>query len=117
MRSAILVVVASLGLAVPATAAAPPARVQISAQEFAFTLSRTSIKSGRAIVELVNFGEDPHDLRLRRVGGTRTVGTHVVLPGGTADLRATLAAGKYVFWCSIADHRARGMRGTLVVRR
>jgi plastocyanin len=117
VRRAALAAVPFLALAVPATAAAPPARVQVSAQEFAFTLSRTSIKSGRAIVQLVNFGEDPHDLRLRRIGGTRTYGTRVVLPGGSADLIATLAAGKYVFWCSIADHRARGMRGTLVVRR
>ena len=49
----------------------PPARVQVVAQEFRFTLSRQSIKAGWAIVELRNGGQDAHDLRMRRVGGTR----------------------------------------------
>jgi hypothetical protein len=49
----------------------PPARVQIVAREYSFALSRPALNAGRAIVELVNFGEDPHDLRLQRVGGTR----------------------------------------------
>src|SRR5207248_1793790 len=42
-------------------AAAPPARVQIGAAEYSFSLSRQTIRAGPAIVELVNFGEDPHD--------------------------------------------------------
>jgi len=75
-------------------------------------LSRQSIKAGPAI----NFGEDPHDLRLRRVGGTRTYAIGVVQPGEVADLETKLAAGKFVLWCSIADHRPRGMHAVLTVR-
>ena len=44
----------------------PPARLQVVAQEFRYTLSRTTLVSGRAIVELRNAGEDAHDLVLRR---------------------------------------------------
>ena len=49
----------------------PPARVQVVAREYSFALSRPSMKAGTAIVELANFGEDPHDLRLQRIGGTK----------------------------------------------
>lgn len=87
------------------------------AREFSFTLSRQRVKPGYAIVELVNFGEDGHDLRLRRVGGTKTYGIHAVQPGGHARLRLRLVHGRYALWCSIANHRALGMRATLVVRR
>jgi plastocyanin len=94
----------------------PPARVQISAQEFRFTFSRTRVKTGPAIVELVNFGEDPHDLRLKRVGGTKTYRTPIVAPGETYDLVfRNLQVGKYRIWCGVANHAALGMRGVLVV--
>jgi plastocyanin len=115
-RVATLVVAGvALVLALPAVAAAPPARVQVSAQEYAFTLSRSSIKAGKVIVQLVNFGEDPHDLRLKRIGGTRTYAIRVVQSGDSADLETTLKAGTFQLWCSIADHRARGMSARLRV--
>ncbi len=103
-------------LAVPA-AAAPPARLQVVAREFSLTLSRQRLKAGPAIIELVNFGDDAHDLRLRRVGGTTIRAIATVRPGGHAALQARLLPGHYVLWCSIADHRARGMQAPLVVRR
>ena len=103
-------------LALPA-AAAPPSRLQVVAREFSLTLSRQKLKAGPVIIELVNFGEDVHDLRLRRVGGTRTRGIPIVKPGGHLALVARLPAGRYRLWCSIADHRTRGMHAVLVVRR
>jgi len=99
-----------------ATAAAPPpSRLQVSADEFTLALSRASIRNGPAIVELVNYGEDDHDLALRRVGGARTYRIGVVRPGKNASLDARLRAGRFVLWCTLADHRARGMRATLRV--
>jgi hypothetical protein len=95
----------------------PPARVQVVAREYSFALSRPSMKAGTAIVELANFGEDPHDLRLQRIGGTKVYGVPVTQPGGIVDLRLKLIPGRYRLWCSLADHRARGMVATLVVRR
>ncbi len=117
-RAALTVVgVAALLAVAPAPAVVPPARVQVAAEEYAFTLSRPSIKAGPAIVQLVNYGEDPHDLRLRRVGGTRTYALRVVQADGDADLTARLLPGRYTLWCSLADHRSRGMRATLLVRK
>jgi plastocyanin len=98
-------------------ALAAPARVQVGADEFRYTLSRLSIKAGPAIVQLANFGEDEHDLRLRRAGGTRTYAIGTTGPGKVAELEARFRAGRFTLWCSLADHRRRGMSATLVVRR
>ena len=93
-----------------------PARVQVGADEFNYALSRRSIKAGPAIVQLVNYGEDDHDLRLRRAGGTRIYRVGEVRPGGLAELQTRLLPGRFTLWCSVADHRARGMSATLTVR-
>lgn len=98
-------------------AAPPPARVQVVAHEFSFALSRRTIKAGSAIVELVNQGQDSHDLRMRRTDGTRVYVWPTVQPGRYADREYRLLPGTYVLWCSIADHRELGMTATLVVRR
>ena len=94
----------------------PPARVQVVAQEFRFSLSRTVIKHGRAIVELRNIGEDAHDLRLRRVGGTRVWVWPVAQPGQTIDKELELLPGTYRLTCGVANHARLGMVATLHVR-
>lgn len=93
-----------------------PARVQVTAKEFSYTLSRLHVKPGQATIELVNYGQDPHDLLVQRVGARHIAGLPVVAPGGHADLTLKLRPGRYLFWCSLANHRQLGMRGTLVVR-
>src|SRR5207253_3249802 len=93
----------------------PPARVQVVAQEYSYTLSRSSVLAGRVIVELVNRGQDAHDLRMRRIGGTRVYLFPAVQPGQHVDRLLWLRAGTYRLWCSIADHRERGMLATLRV--
>ena len=103
---------AALVLAVPA-----PARVQVVAKEFSFSLSRVHVKAGSAVIELANFGQDPHDLRLQRAGARHIAGLGVVPPGARKELSLKLAVGRYSLWCSVADHRQRGMRATLVVTR
>jgi len=107
------------GLVVPLATAAtpPPARLQVSADEFSLALSRATLRSGPAIVELVNYGEDDHDLALRRVArGAKTYRIGIVHPGKTGDLEARLRPGSYRLWCTLAGHRARGMAATLRVR-
>ena len=88
----------------------------MAADEFGFTLSRPVIKAGPVIVQLANFGEDEHDLRARRVGGTRTYRIRTVAPGSVAELEARFLPGRFRLWCSLADHRARGMSAVLVVK-
>ena len=92
-------------------------RVQVEAREFSYTLSRQTIRAGSVIIELRNAGEDAHDLRMRRVGGTRTYTWPVTQSQGVVDEEFRLLPGRYVLWCSLPGHRARGMQATLVVRK
>ena len=111
----IVAVLAALAAAMPASALAP-VRLQVTAMEFEYRLSRLQLRSGRwSIIELVNLGQDEHDLRMRRIGGTRTYAIRTTLPGQRRYLAAKLRVGRYNVWCSIADHRARGMRAQLRV--
>ncbi len=111
-------ILSALVLAPCATAVTrPPARAQVSAEEYSLALSRSTIRSGRAIIELVNYGEDDHDLALRRVGSTRTYRIGIVHPGRVGELDARLRAGRFVLWCTLPGHRARGMLAALTVRR
>jgi plastocyanin len=99
-----------------AETSAAPARLQVVAKEFSFSLSRVNLKAGPAVIELANFGQDPHDLRLQRVGSRHIAGIGVVAPGARGELSLKLARGRYSFWCSVANHRKLGMHATLVVR-
>ena len=56
-----------------ASAATPQARLFVSAKEFSLVLSRQALRPGSARIQLYNAGEDGHDLRLKRIGGTRTL--------------------------------------------
>ena len=88
----------------------------MSAGEFRLTFSRAAIRRGPAIIELVNYGEDDHDLALRSPGGTRTYWIALVHPErDRGELDATLRPGLFTLWCTLADHRGRGMRATLRV--
>ena len=116
-RLGLLVVAVGCAGALPAQAAAPLARVQVVAVEFHYRLSRVRIPAGPVRIELVNFGQDEHDLRLRRVGGTKVYRLPRTLPDEHRILTVRLRPGLYRLSCTIADHAARGMRAELRVRR
>jgi hypothetical protein len=95
-----------------------PARVQVVAQEFRYSLSRAVIKTGPAVIELRNMGQDAHDLVLQRADGTRVVVRWPeAQPGAIIDRRVTLKPGLYRLICTVANHRALGMQALLRVRR
>lgn len=94
-------------------AARPPARVQVVAQEFRYTLSRTKVRAGRVIVELVNNGQDMHDLDLQRMGSTHVIRFPKVQPGHFVDREVKLVPGRYMLWCTVANHRMLGMHAML----
>lgn len=90
--------------------------VQASAKEFTITLSRGKIKPGKLRLEFVNYGEDDHDLAVRRAGHDFTRNLGVTHPGERAVQRFKVRKGTYKLWCTISDHRSRGMTATLKVR-
>jgi len=120
MRSAVAAVAVLGVLLAPAARTAPaktfPTRVQVTAKEYWYALSSRRVKAGPAVIEFVNFGEDPHDMRVQRVGGGKVYGTPELQPGDHFDLSVNLQPGKYALWCSIANHRQLGMEATLIVK-
>jgi len=112
-RVALAVALAGLWAA-PAEAA--PSRLLVEAREFNFTLSRGAIARGPAIVQLANRGEDPHDLRMWRIGGARRGAIGKVLPGEVGEWEGRLRRGRYRLVCTLEGHRALGMRAVLRVR-
>jgi plastocyanin len=114
--------VLSVAGATAAQARAParaPSRLMVSGDEFSLMLSRGTVKRGPAVIQFVNRGEDPHDLRLARIGfsATRIVSAPEVPPGALVEVEARLSTGKYRLWCSLPGHRELGMRAVLRVRR
>lgn len=95
-----------------------PERLLVTAREYNLTLSQAKIGGGEAIVQLYDYGEDPHDLRLQRNGGSRIFELGTVLPGEVSELRLRLKRrSSYRLWCSFADHAALGMVATLRTKR
>ncbi len=84
--------------------------VTVTAMEFHFKLSKTSVPHGSVTFTLVNKGKLGHDFK---IGGKKTA---LVGPGKTAKLTVTLKAGKAAYLCTVPGHAAAGMKGTLTVK-
>jgi plastocyanin len=69
-----------------------------------------------ASVELQNFGEDAHNLRIERLDAS---GPPLDLPlaesGERQKASGTLAAGTYKVYCTLPGHDAQGMHARLTV--
>lgn len=99
----------------PHLRSAASSAVQASGSEFRIGLSRSRVQPGSLRLEFVNFGEDDHDLAIRRVGNQTTDNVGLTHPGDRNVKRLKVRRGAYMLWCTISDHRARGMRATLKV--
>jgi hypothetical protein len=117
-------IIAALALAGDVSAAKPkphpgPDRVQARGSEFDLILSKPKVRPGRVLVQFLNDGEDPHDLRLQRIDAlgapvAEEFGVGVLAPGAYESLDTRLdKRATYVLWCSLSDHRARGMEAVL----
>jgi uncharacterized cupredoxin-like copper-binding protein len=114
----VAVVVASVS-ALPASAGTNELSfAQVVEKEFTLTLSRPSVRTGKVSLELVNFGMDAHNLVIKSAKpGSKAITFKQLDPNGRTDRTLRLTPGRYSLWCSIADHRRRGMHATLLVRR
>jgi len=96
----------------PALAAGTPTQttaVSVTATEFNFKLSQSSVPQGKVVFTLVNKGKLAHDFW---IGGKTSP---LVQPGKSAKLTVTLGAGKLPYLCTVPGHSAAGMKGTLTV--
>lgn len=108
----------------PAPVPAPPPatepvvnHLQVPAREFSLSLSHSFLSAGSDVVELDNFGEDAHNLRIERTDGTGSAVTFPTLePGKVGRQSVALTPGSYHLYCTLPGHEAAGMSATLTVR-
>jgi uncharacterized cupredoxin-like copper-binding protein len=84
--------------------------VTVTATEFKFKLSKTSVPHGSVTFTVKNAGHVGHDFK---IGGKKTP---VIAPGKSAKLTVTLKAGKQAYLCTVPGHAAAGMKGKLTVK-
>jgi plastocyanin len=97
---------------------ANPHYLGAQAYEFGFTPTKPTfaLQAGTDTVELINTGEDAHDLHLESLATHATVlEVAPTASGGHARGTAQLAAGEYRLYCSLANHAEEGMERVLVV--
>jgi hypothetical protein len=97
--------------------AAFPSHLQVTQLEYRLVLSRATIRAGTLNLEELDGGEDPHDLRLRRMGGGPTIYGRLLDPGRRWDAVIRLSPGTYKLWCSLPEHAKLGMHAVLRVTR
>jgi len=94
-----------------------PTPVGVGEREWRISLYRSRVPVGVVHLNVRNFGEDGHDLSVRTRGGTVLKSLPELDPGATGTLRVRLRRpGRYVVFCSLAGHEARGMHAVLRVR-
>jgi uncharacterized cupredoxin-like copper-binding protein len=95
-----------------APARAASTAINVTAKEFSFKLSKTSVaKPGDVTFEVKNAGTMLHDFR---INGKQTP---MIRPGKTAKLAVAFKKkGSYHYLCTVPGHAAAGMKGVFTVR-
>ncbi len=92
--------------------------VRNGASEFSFSLSRTKVKPGPAIIQYTNTGEDPHDLQVQRKGDDKVFEVGQLEPDEVGSISKRLKeSSRYLLWCSLEGHRESGMEAVLRVKK
>jgi plastocyanin len=100
--------------AAPSAAPAEPQSITATEGEMYVQRSEDSLSPCSYTIQVVNEGRATHDLVVER-DGQDVAATDTIPPGGSATLTVTLEAGDYVFYCSVANHRAMGMETSVTV--
>ncbi len=95
----------------------PPSvpHVQVSAFEWGFSLSRTRVPAGKVVLELVNDGQDEHNLNAAPEEGPLAGAIEDTPAKGVRDLTLEMSRGSYTLFCSLPTHEQKGMKATLTV--
>jgi plastocyanin len=91
-------------------------RLQVVEDEWRATPSRTRARPGTLSIEVVNIGEDDHNLVVARAGGGPRATSGTLRPGDRVKISVRARRGTYKLLCSISDHAERGMRSKIRVR-
>jgi plastocyanin len=93
--------------------------IAFGAREYAFEPKNVTVNAGTSQPTVVRFvlrnnGALAHDVHVEK-DGSDLGGTPIFGPGKVESGQATLGPGTYQFLCTVGDHAALGMRGTLTV--
>jgi uncharacterized cupredoxin-like copper-binding protein len=91
--------------------------VNLTATDYKFTPSDTTVKSGKVTFNEKNDGQTTHSLEIEDVtpGHDQEMETDVS-PGQSGTLTVDLKPGKYEFYCPISNHKELGMEGDITVK-
>jgi uncharacterized cupredoxin-like copper-binding protein len=91
--------------------------VDLTATDFKFDPSDTTVKSGKVTFNEKNDGQVTHSLEIEDVTpGHDQELEGDVSPGQSGTLTANLAPGKYEFYCPVGNHKEMGMEGEITVK-
>jgi len=101
----------------PEPPAEPPSvpHVQVSAVEYAFTLSRTSVPAGKVVLQFVNDGQDEHNLKVEAEAGSLAGAFEKEPSKAVTSQTLEMQPGQYTLFCSLPTHEQKGMKATLTV--
>jgi uncharacterized cupredoxin-like copper-binding protein len=98
-------------------ATGPGGTVNLTATDFKFDPSDTTVKSGQVTFNEKNDGQVTHSLEIEDVTpGHDQELEGDVSPGSSGKLTVNLAPGKYDFYCPIDNHKEMGMEGEITVK-
>jgi uncharacterized cupredoxin-like copper-binding protein len=96
-------------VAFPQSAKTNKTVVTVTAKEWRFVLSASSVKAGPVVFKVTNKGKLGHDFS---ISGKKTP---VIAAGKSATLTVTLTKGAKPYKCTVPGHAAAGMKGVLKV--
>lgn len=99
-----------------ATPAPPvyPSRTGVELLEWRVRPAYRTLAAGRIDFNVLNQGEDDHNLSVR--GGGKEYGRLDLAPGEEGALVLQLSAGTYTLYCSLTGHEEEGMKTDISVR-
>jgi uncharacterized cupredoxin-like copper-binding protein len=95
----------------PAAHVAASSTVTVTASEFKYKLSKSTVSKGTVTFKIKNAGHVQHDFA---IGGKKS---KMLSPGASTTLKVTFKkAGRYAYKCTVPGHAQAGMKGTLTVK-
>jgi len=88
--------------------------LSVSEADFSIKLGSGDLPAGDYTITVTNDGHATHDLVVEQ-NGSDVAKSDAIGPGDSATFTVTLQPGKYVFYCSIGNHRAMGMETDVTV--
>ena len=98
----------------PIAAKAGKLEIPAASAGLAYVANAATAEAGPLTITSPNPATVPHNIALEG-GGVNEVGP-VVEKDGVSEIKATVKAGQYTFFCTVEGHREGGMEGQLVVK-